>query len=204
MTTEQQLGFDTLLESAKTENRVRRFERRTAHLPDTMTEALPFFRDLLARHHAAMLAADVDETMRLRGETHDLAKKLNAGEPGIIAHEDAPGCMLERETAAAPGTVPVWGQKGEFVINVDGMRVRVEINGVFGIGSRFGYWPGFSAHAVELDKPFLSETGYRSFLSVHATAQPGITPDMFAADLMASHIIQELRGRLQTIKPECR
>ena len=204
MTTEQQLGFDGLLQSAETENRARHFERRTAHLPGTMDEALPLFRDLLARHHDAMLTADVDETMRLRGKAHDLAKKLNGGEPGIIAHEDAPGCMLERETAAAPGSVPLWGQKGEFVINVDGMRVRVEVNGVFGIGSRFGYWPGFSAHAVEPDKPFLSQTGYRSFLGVYAEAQPGITPDMFAADMMASYIVQELQGRLLTIKPEYR
>ncbi|GAB4363606.1 MAG: hypothetical protein Kow0060_20440 [Methylohalobius crimeensis] len=39
---------------------------------------------------------------------------------------------------------------------------------MFGIGSTAFYWLGFSAHAVEFDKPFLSSTGYRSFLGVHA------------------------------------
>lgn len=61
-----QLGFDALLSSAEADNRVRRIERETAHLPGTMAEAIPYFRVLLRQHHAAMLAGNIDETMRLR------------------------------------------------------------------------------------------------------------------------------------------
>lgn len=57
-----------------------------------------------------MFNARVDEVMRLRGEAHDLARKLNDGDPGILAGDDAPGCVLARESAAVSGIVPLWGQ----------------------------------------------------------------------------------------------
>lgn len=200
-----QLGFDDLLADAATENTARKFERETAHLPGTMDEALGYFRGLLDRHHAAMLAADIDEAMRLREEADLLALKLNGGEPGILAHEDAPGRALERETAASPETVPLWGQKGEFTIALSGMRVHIEMEGVFGIGSGFGYWPGFAARAVDVHRPFLSETGYRSFLGIHADPVPGMTPDSFAAKIIAAYAERDLKGKLLAIDPRwCR
>lgn len=115
-----------MLANADSENRARKFERETAHLPGTFAEALPFYRTLIERHHAAMIAVDVDETMRLRDEAHKLALRLNDGKPGILAHDDAPGYVLERETAVVPGAVPLWGQTGDFIIIVDAIRVRIE------------------------------------------------------------------------------
>ncbi|MGH8608840.1 MAG: phosphoglycerate kinase [Gammaproteobacteria bacterium] len=41
-----QLGFDALLNAADAQNRNRRFERETAHLPGTMEQAVPFCRVL--------------------------------------------------------------------------------------------------------------------------------------------------------------
>ena len=205
MKTTDQFGFDDLLASAETENAARRFERKTAHLPGTMSEAFPYFRGLLEHHNAAMLAADVDETKRLRNEAGLLAKKLDPENRGILANENAPGCVLERETAAAPGTVPIWGQHGDFTIEAAGMRVRIEMEGVFGIGSSFGYWPGFAAHAVDVDRPFLSETGYRSFLGVRGNPVPGIAPDAFAHEAVATYVTRHLKGQLLPIDPKwCR
>jgi len=171
-----QLGFDALLRSADADNHARTFARETAHLPATMDGALPFFRDQLRDHHAPMLAGNVDETMRLRGQADKLASRLNGGDPGILAGPDAPGCVLERESAAAPGAVPLWGQTESFIVELRGMRVRVEMEGVFGTGSGVCFWPGFAARAVDLGRPFLSPTGYRSFLGIHADLQPGLTP----------------------------
>ncbi|MCW8087720.1 hypothetical protein [Sabulicella glaciei] len=199
-----QLGFDALLSAASEENRKRKVERETAHLPGTMAEAIPFYRLLIRQHHAAMFAADVDAAMGLRKEAERLALRLNDGEPGILAGEDAPGCVLARETAAAPGAVPLWGQEGEFTIEVCGMRVRIEMDGMFGIGCGFGYWPGFAARAVDHLRPFISETGYRSFLGIHADPAPGLTPDMFAAKVIAGHIRGEFKGKLRTIEPRYR
>lgn len=198
-TSSAQIGFDALLADAETDNRARKFERETAHLPDTFAEAIPFYRDLIEQNHAAMLAADVDETMRLHEEAHKLALRLNSGEPGIIANDDAPGCVLERETAAASGTVPLWGQIGDFIIIVDTMRVHIELEGMFGIGSGFSFWPGFSTHVVDFERPFLSPTGYRSFLGIHADPQPGLTPDAFTREVIAAYVERELKGKLEAI-----
>lgn len=199
-----QLGFDSLLTAAAEDNHRRKVERETAHLPATMEEAIPFYRLLIRQHHAAMLAADVEIAMKLRAEAELLAVRLNNGEPGILADADSPGNVLAHETAAAPGEVPLWGQEGGFVIEVNGMRVRIELDGMFGIGCGYCYWPGFSAHAVHRDRPFISETGYRSFLGIYADPSPGLTPDAFAGKIIASHIRSELKGRLLKIEPRYR
>jgi hypothetical protein len=199
-----QLGFDALLRSADADNHARTFARETAHLPATMDGALPFFRDQLRDHHAPMLAGNVDETMRLRGQADKLASRLNGGDPGILAGPDAPGCVLERESAAAPGAVPLWGQTESFIVDLRGMRVRVEMEGVFGTGSGVCFWPGFAARAVDLGRPFLSPTGYRSFLGIHADPQPGLTPGGFALRVIEAHVARELKGRLVPIEARYR
>jgi hypothetical protein len=199
-----QLGFESLLTAAAEDNRKRTALRETAHLPGTMEEAIPFYRLLTRQHHVAMLAADVETAMQLRKEAKLLARRLNNGEPGILASEDAPVNVLARATAAALGAVPLWGQEGDFVVEVSSVRVRIEIDGMFGIGSSFGYWPGFAAHAVDYLRPFISETGYRSFLGIHADPAPGLTPDTFAQKIVAAHIEGELKGKLLAIEPRYR
>jgi hypothetical protein len=194
-----QLGFGELLADAESANVRRQLDRETAHLPGTMAEALPFYRAMIDRHHAAMLAADIEEAMRIREDAHRLAAKLNGGTCGIIAGPDAPGCILESETEAAPGTVPLWGQAGEFTVAVDAMRVRIEIKGMFGIGGTFSPFPGFYARAVDMNRPFLSETGFRSFLGVYGDPVPGLTPEEFVRAVIAAHVRRELKGRLTAI-----
>lgn len=196
-----QLGFDALLAEAETVNHQQEIARATAHLPGTMAEALPCFRDLQGRHHAAMLAADVEAALALRAEARELALKLNGGRPGILAGADAPGCVLARETAAAPGAAPLWGQQGDFEIDHDGMRVRITMDGIFGIGAATGFWLGFEAFAVDLTRPFLSETGYRSFLGCGLELAPGVTPERFAARIIGHFVAHTLRGRLTPIRP---
>jgi len=196
-----QLGFDALLTEAEAANAALRLERETGHLPGSYDEAIPFYRSLIERHHAAMLAAEVDTVLQLHCEAHALARRLNGGEPGILAHDDAPGYVLARETAAPEGSVPLWGQDGTFFVDVDGMRVSIEMDGMFGIGSTAMFWPGFAAHAVDLDAPFLSETGYRSFLGLAAAPVSGMTPDSFAREAIAAHVRRALKGRLLTIDP---
>lgn len=199
-----QLGFDDILAEAETINRMAAFEKECGHLPATMEEAIPFFSDLIERHHVAMLAADLDTAMALRRDAEKLALRLNDGEPGILAGPDAPGCVLEDRSAAVAGTVPRWGQRGSFIIDVCAIRVRIDMDGIFGIGSRFMTWMNFSARAVDWDRPFLSETGYRSFMGLHAELVPGLTPDAFAAKVIASHVARTLKGKLLPIHPEHR
>ena len=167
-----------------------------------MPEAVPFFRGLIDRHHAAMLEGDMDAVSELRDEARLLAQKLNGYEPGILAGEDAPGNALDRLTRAAPGAVPLWGQSGQFEITLGGMRVAIGMDGIFGIGASHMAWLGFAAHAVDFEKPFISETGYRSFLGCGGALLPGYTPESFASEIVAAHIRHGLKGRLVAIKPE--
>ncbi len=199
-----QLGFDALLIEAETVNREAVLERRLAHLPNAMLEPVPIYRAILDKHHAAMLAGDLEAALQLREEAHDLALLLNKGEPGILAGPDAPGCMLEGLTAADDGIVPLWGQTGSFVVDVQGMSVRIDMGGIFGIGSRYCPWVNFSVHAVDWNRPFLSETGYRSFMGVQAALVPGMTPDAFATEVINAHVQKELKGRLRALSPQYR
>ena len=201
---QDQLGFDALLLDADQTNHARKLEDETRHLPATMADALPFLAELLEEHHAAMLAGQVDEVMFCRQEAHRLAVKLNGGKAGILADDDSPGYVLARETAAAPGAVPQWGQKASFIVTAAGARVRIEMDGVFGLFATTGFWLSFSAYAVDFDRPFISETGYRSFLGIHAEPVAGLTPDAFAGKVIAGHVAREMKGKLVAIEQRYR
>jgi hypothetical protein len=199
-----QLGFDGLLANAEGANHTRQIERECAHLPGTYNEAVPFFRQLLEGHHAAMLAGEAETALKLRTEADLLATKLNHFEAGILAGRDAPGCVLDRLTRAPKGRVPLWGQSGSFEIVSAGMRLRIDMEGIFGIASNVYHWLGFAAHAVERDKPFLSETGYRSFIAIGGELEPGFAPDAFTREVIAAHVTRVLKGRLVAIEPNYR
>ena len=85
---------------------------------------------------------------------------------------DGAGTRLAEKTRAPTGTIPLWGQEGEFVIETAGISVRMDTDGIFGIATRYVLMPGFAAHAVDWDKPFISETGFRSFIGYSATLSP--------------------------------
>lgn len=199
-----QLSFSSLLEETEVINRQRTEEEAHAHLPGTMEEALPYLRTLIERHHAAMLAGDMDTVTRLRSDAHELAYKLNGFNPGILADEEAPGCVLDQLTRAEEGEVPFWGQSGSFEIQYKATLVRIEMDGLFGIGACHMSWLGFSAHAVDQNKPFLSETGYRSFMGVGGALSAGFSPETFVASIIEAFVTQDLKGRLKKIVPVMR
>lgn len=199
-----QLGFDTLLTNSDIANRQRHVDRETAHLPATMDEALPFYRALIDRHHQAMLTGELARAMQMREEAHNLALRLNRGEPGIIADDESPGCVLERETAAPAGAMPLWGQRGDFIIAAAGMSARIAIDGMFGICTLYFPCPGFALHAVEFDRPFLSETGYRSFRGIPAHIPPGFAPDAFVRVIIEAYVNRDLKGKLVAIEKRYR
>ena len=197
-----QLGFDILLQDADANNAARVFDRETAHLPDTWAAALDCHRQQIEDHHAAMLETDFDAAITVRKDAHLLAAKLNDGRQGILAGETAPGCRLAREAAAAPGSVPLWGQDGTFITEAAGMALKVEMGGMFGIGATALPYLGFSTRAVDSSKPFLSSTGYRSFLGCSVEPEMGMTPEGFAQRIIEAHVEQDLRGKLVRIDPK--
>ena len=200
---EGQLDFHALLQGVDSANHKRQWERECAHLPDSMEEGSAFYRAMLDDHHAAMMAADASEVMRLRDEARLLAKKLNKGEPGILASPDAPGNMLTAKTAAPKGGIPLWGQSGSFVLDISGTKTRIEMEGIFGIANH-SHWLGFAIHAVHWDRPFFSETGYRSFLGVSIALEAGVTPDKFVTRILHAYRERDLGGRSVEITPRYR
>lgn len=186
-------GFDEIQE-----------QQETAHLPSSMVEGIAAYRALLEKNHQAMLDGDEKAVMAIRKEANRLALKLNDDDPAILGGPDAPGYILMRETAAAPGAIPLWGQQGDFTITVGDMPVHVVMDGMIGVSAGLNVWPGFSSNVVEADKPFISDTGYRSFLGAHAQLVPGLTPDMFAREVIVAYIKDECKGRLRSVKQEYR
>lgn len=199
-----QLGFDDLLQTAAQHNAVRVFEQETAHLPGCFEGAVPFFREVIEQHDQAMREANVAQVMHLREEAHLLARKLNGGDPGILANDGAPAYRLERSFAPNEGCEPLWGQAGKFNISVGDMEVEIDLHGVFGIGGCYSFWPGFAARAVHRSKPFLSQTGYRSFLGIQAVPQAGMTPSSFAQIVIQEYVTSELNGKLVEISDQFR
>lgn len=194
----QQLGFDALLADTDAQNQKRQFERETAGLPGEMEQGLSHYRQLIGAHHRAMMAADGEEIIRIRDEAHLLATKLNSGESGILAGSDAPGSVLMARTAAPDGQVPRWGQVGNFTLEIASTPVRIEMEGMLGIASHT-HWLGFAIHAVDWEKPFLSNTGYRSFLGVCIDMKPDLAPDAFVEYALNTYLRDDLGGALEPI-----
>lgn len=194
----QQLGFDALLAETDTQNQKRQFERETAGLPDDMEQGLSHYRQLIDAHHTAMMAADGEEIIRIRDEARMLASKLNGGAPGILAGSDAPGSVLMARTAAPDGQVPLWGQVGSFTLEVASTPVRIEMEGMLGIASHT-HWLGFAIHAVDWEKPFLSHTGYRSFLGICIGMKPDFATDAFVEYVLNTYLEDGLGGALEPI-----
>jgi hypothetical protein len=108
--------------------------------------------------NAAVLADDSETTTAASNRYEAAVWKLNDGTFfGCRANKNSAGRVIDRHCRAIPGTVPMWGQAGEFIIEVDGIRALVEVSDGFGLVR-----PHYSFHAVDLGQPFISETGYRS------------------------------------------
>lgn len=108
--------------------------------------------------HTAALASDREAATEAAGRYEAVIWKLNGGTFfACLAEKDSAGRVVERHCKAVPGQVPMWGQSGQFVIEVDGIRSLVIFGDGFGVGRTH-----YEFHAVDLDRPFISETGYRS------------------------------------------
>lgn len=173
-------------------------EAASAHLPADIGDGVAVYGRMIEQFHAAMMQSDLETAEKVHDEAHRLAVKLNGGNPGIIAGDNSPGSVLARETAAEGAAVPLWGQVGSFTITVQGMPARIDMGGIFGVGLLL---PSFSANVVDRTQPFLSETGYRSFMGLRSPPDPGMTTAEWAGAILEVYIKGELKGRLLPIDP---
>jgi hypothetical protein len=179
-------------------------ERRTSHLPGRLEAAASYLLGLFQRLDAAMLECDGESAGRLQQEAEELAVKLNGGTRFAMCVDDGGAASLERATREPDGQVPLWGQQGVFDIEVrcesgEACAVRVDFEGIYGT-----CFSGFSANAVDWDKPFISETGYRSFLGHSHALAGGVSVQDYARRTIEAHIAGELKGKLLPVRPEYR
>lgn len=147
------------------------------------------------KYHDAVLAGHVEVLDQMESAYSALVYKLN-GETmlGCMADAESSGHVLACAVAAKPGQVPCWGQAGEFLLEVEGVRVWVVMK-----HDMLGNHRACDLHAVDLDKPFISETGYRS-AGLTVTSSIGETVDQ-AARRMVLEVIQS-EGKLKPIKAD--
>lgn len=129
-----------------------------AMLPEVGSALLDVAMQAVVELDAAVRAGN-DSAVALATERYDaVVWKLNGGTFfGCAAGPDAAAAVIGRHCAAVPGRVPLWGQHGEFLVEVEGIRAVVRME-----GRRYAWTHHFEFHAIDPDTPFISETGYRS------------------------------------------
>jgi hypothetical protein len=156
-------------------------------LPDDRDALLASAAAAVADLHQAVIEVDGGKAALASLRYDAVVWKLNGGTHfACNADEKSAGRVVERHCRALPGTVPMWGQRGDFLVTVDGVRCRVEFGDGFGPGTSCHY----AFHVVDLDGPFFSETGYRSHFD---SAQSGQTVEAAASAIVAAFLKKQRR-----------
>lgn len=170
--------------------------KATEHLPGDMEAAVAFHRTQIDDFNAAMLRQDQSAMDLICREAYALAEKLT-GHSAIFGSDNSPVFTLIRRCAAPNGTVLLWGQEGEFTLPVAGTLVRFEWGGMLCL---CGSHSGFNAHVVDYDRPFISDTGFRSFVSGGGVGHvAGMTVAQYATAAIEHHVQTEMKGKLVPI-----
>ena len=148
-----------------------------SHLPDTVGALVPLYRACIVRFDAAVRARDLNALADIYAEADELIERAHSlprfAGPCARNPHGFRYCFMDvaeifdRLTRAVPGTVPLFGQSGDFVASLSTVKIRFKVDGICGSIGTSAYdstvW-SFSINAVERDRSFLSETGYRSFM----------------------------------------
>ena len=165
----------------------------------TVEAALPYYIRLIRAHHKSTMEGDAQRICDLRDDAQQLACYLNGGTCMGICTPTGPATLLEEATAVH--RVPLWGQEGNFRVRMIGIPIAVKLEGLFGIGIFEADYPGFEVRAVDANLPFVSETGYRSFIGAgRRRLQPGLTPQAYVLRCLEEYLEGPMKGRLLRIE----
>lgn len=155
---------------------------RAEVLPDSEQAQLEYGRAAMARFNDAIMASDDVAAKNAEKDFEAAIYRLNGGTMfGCSAGPEAGGSRLRAYCAEVPGTVPAWGQDGCFLVTVQSVRVVVTAD------QTFGMWrPHFALEAIDLDRPFISSTGYRSHF--FDQQQGGRTVEEAAKAIIADYV----------------
>lgn len=153
-----------------------------ASMPTDRDGLLAVAKDCVELYNTAVLGRADFAALVISERYEAVIWKLNGGTFfGSGVGDDSAGAIASRYCLAVPGEVPMWGQKGEFLITVKEVRCWVKYGG--GLGSLLN--SHFEFNAVDLDGPFISETGYRSH---HCGVVRGQTVDAAAGAIFADFL----------------
>lgn len=158
-----------------------------ATLPADRAALLDVAKECVELYNEAVLNR-ADFAALIIGERYDaVVWKLNGGTYfGCNGGDESAGSVIARHCQATPGEVPLWGQRGEFIVTVKDIRCWVKYGG--GLGSVLSCH--FEFNAVDLDGPFISETGYRSHF---CAPMRGKTVDAAATEIFADLLNKQRR-----------
>ena len=131
-------------------------------LPAARDELLALAAKSIEVRHSAILSENETATIEAGRIYEAVCYRLNGDTNfGSSVGPDGGAYVVAMHCRATPGEVPRWGQVGEFVIVVDEMRSIVKFRAGFG---------GINAihlefYAMNMHKPYISQTGYRSHFS---------------------------------------
>lgn len=151
-------------------------------------------REAFEAFHAAVVIGDEADMMAASIRYDAVVWKLNGGAFfACEAGSDAVSPRLRARLAAAPGTVPKWGQSGEFMLDHAGIKaIVVARGGPSSLQVEF--------RAVSATGPFISNTGYRSLCGCRPIYETTMDE---AARTWISQILTEKKGR-EFIGPQYR
>ena len=171
------------------------FIAAVAALPEAPAELEALAEQYQRTFNAAVLAGHLDV---LKGQDDALAAvatKLNGGvSRGALADDGLLAAIIARK-APPLGQVPQWGQDGEFLLEVDGIRIRVRAR-----SSNLNVVLHVDLNVVDLDQLFVSETGYRSTY-IWADRSLGLTVDQ-AVRRDVEQMLAAKGGKPRMVEPD--
>lgn len=138
-------------------------------IPDNEAAIYHAMADAIARYDAAVIAHGFGpEAAAAREQINAVIWKANNYTMFGCLAPDGAGTIMGHKVKAEAGTVPQWGQPGEFLVHIDGMRCRVDYRGFNSLSVA-----DFALHAVDWQMPFISNTGFL-YLTIYKLS-PGLS-----------------------------
>ncbi|WP_297105211.1 MT-A70 family methyltransferase [uncultured Devosia sp.] len=142
-------------------------------MSDDLDELKRAYGAAIDEHHKAFMAKDEEGVGQARDLMEAILLKANGGAHFGSSVNERP-VAVKAAGVAPSGAVPLWGQVGHFIAVAEGVRAIVTVG------------DGNSIHAVDLDKPFPSETG---FISISAQAELGMSMEEYGAACIRAAIV---------------
>lgn len=175
------------------------FLKTLEFLPADRGELEQVASDMLQLFNDAMIAGSARdiETSALRYRA--VVYRLNGDTFMGSGTDEGAGGQLLKLLATPAGVVPGWGQAGQYLLEVDGMRLRVKVD-----PWRMDGTHSLSFYAVDASAKFISETGYLSqFLhpdkhvgQTFGQAVRGLVEQLLQGEFKAKAIREDERAKI--------